>query len=484
MIRFNLNGRWIEESEIGPEWTILRYLRTKLAQTDVKEGCAGGDCGACTVMLGEPTPEGVRYKTLNACIALAAQLHNRYLITPQGLVQGDELHPAQQAMIDHHGSQCGFCTPGFVMSMATLYQNTQLAGGEQPNEDEIHQALSGNLCRCTGYRPIIDAAKSMADYPVKDMNVTLGVQTFDPAASTHHDDTEALLSDGERQLFMPTTEEQLKAILAKYPNATLWAGGTDLGLEISQRFTQFDTIVVLNRIASLQTVSEDTTSMSLGAALSYSDAERALASSFPSFAHLVERIGSRQVRNMGTLGGNIANASPIGDTPPVFFALQAELEIDGAHGRRKVAINDFFTGYKQTTLQAGEYLRAVIVPKLAANETLVLHKVSKRYDDDISAVMFAAKTQVDNDHVTDITIACGGMAATPKRAAAVEAALKNQPLTIESFKQATTKVEQDYQPITDVRATSAYRVQVVKNLLQKACLETQSSQNTINGGAV
>ena len=475
MIRFNLNGRWIESSEIDPNCTILKYLRTNLKQVDVKEGCAAGDCGACTLMLGEMTEHGIEYRTINSCIALMAQVHNRYLLTPSGIGRPGNLHPAQQALIDTHGSQCGFCTPGFIMSMANLYQNACINETQALTDAEIHAALSGNLCRCTGYRPIIDAAKQMAELPpvdVRDISARSGVQAFDPAAA---DAAEALQEKDGHRLFMPYTEAQLQALLKAYPDARLWAGGTDIGLEVTQRFSQFDTIICVNRIPELAQCLAAGQDMGdqlwLGAGVTFSQAETALADSFPSFAQLLHRIGSRQIRNMGTLGGNIANASPIGDTPPVFLALAATLEIDGIQGRREVPLKDFYLGYKQTVMQPGEYLRAIRISPLGAGESLTTYKISKRYDDDISAVMFALYLNVQDGLITEARLACGGMAATPLLAAKTNAALTGKPFTLETFTAAAACIEQDYQPLSDVRASDRYRLQVTRNLLTKAFIE-------------
>ncbi len=481
VIRFNLNGRWIEDNKIDPNCTILKYLRTTMMQPDAKEGCAAGDCGACTLMLGEMTERGIEYRTLNACIALMANVHERYLLTPSGIGRAGQLHPAQQAMVDCHGSQCGFCTPGFVMSLANLYQQTGLHVRQSVLTDEqIHAALSGNLCRCTGYRPIIEAAHKMAALPacdVSEVSAHNGVQTFNPQSDVPADGSPAALQDVDgRRLFMPLTEEQLKALLRDYPDACLWAGGTDVGLEITQRFKQFDTIICLNRISTLARTQVLDEQLWLGAGVTYSQAEHELADLFPSFAQLLHRIGSRQIRNMGTLGGNIANASPIGDTPPAFLALNATLEIDGNHGRREVAINDFYLGYKQTVLQPGEYLRAIRINKLQSSESLTLHKISKRYDDDISAVMFALFMDVQNGIIKNARLACGGVAATPLRAQKTEQALIGQPFSENTFLQAANFIGQDYQPLSDVRASKEYRLQVTRNLLLKSYLELTAGQ--------
>jgi len=367
------------------------------------------------------------------------------------------------------------------MSLANLYQQAGLHAQQSALTDEqIHAALSGNLCRCTGYRPIIEAAHKMAELPacdVRDISTRSGVQTFNPQVESLSPASQQALQDVDgRRLFMPLTEEQLKALLQDYPDACLWAGGTDVGLEITQRFKQFDTIICLNRITALAQTQALDEQLWLGAGVTYSQAEHELADLFPSFAQLLHRIGSRQIRNMGTLGGNIANASPIGDTPPVFLALNATLEIDGNHGRRDVAIDDFYLGYKQTVLQPGEYLRAIRINKLQSSESLTLHKISKRYDDDISAVMFALYLDVQSGIIQKARLACGGVAATPLRALKTEQALIGQPFSEHTFLQAANLIDQDYQPLSDVRASKEYRLQVTRNLLLKSYLELTAGQ--------
>ncbi len=470
MIRFNLNGQWIEEDRFDPNWTVLRYLRTDMAQLAAKEGCAGGDCGACSIMVGDRNSEGVlQYRAINACIALLGSLDGQYVITVEGLKDGEQLHPVQQAMVEHHGSQCGFCTPGIVSSLAALYHNK---AGETPTEHEIHEALSGNLCRCTGYRPIIDAAKAMNTYPAPVetapvMSAEVGI--FDPNAPQHGD--HAVIEYENRLLFVPETEAQLQSILAQHPDARLWAGGTDLGLELTQQFKQFEKLISLHKIISLTEVSESTDEIRFGAMVTYSNAEQYLEKQFPSFAQLIQRIGSRQIRNLGTLGGNVANGSPIGDTPPVFFALDARIEIASAKGTREISIEDFFKGYKQTDIQAGEYLKSIVVPKLTDTQKLNVYKVSKRKEDDISAVLMAVRIDTDGSTIHDVRIACGGMAATPLRAAKTEAALKGQPNHVSSFETAAQQIANDYSPIKDVRATAEYRITVATNLVIKAGLQ-------------
>ena len=477
VIRFCLNNKWIVENDIDPNQTALSYLRTKMAQLSVKEGCAGGDCGACSILIGEANSLGqVEYMAMNACIALLGSLDGKYVITTEGLTDGEQLHPVQAAMVEYHGSQCGFCTPGIVTSLAALYHNKN---GAKPSEHEIHVALSGNLCRCTGYRPIIEAAENMNKFAAPSKTAVINstvVEHFDPAAPKEGEKP-SIEKDG-RKLFIPNNESELQAILAANPDAVLWAGGTDLGLELTQQYKQFDSLVSLHKINSLTEVSENDDSIRFGAMVTLSNAESYLDRQFPSFAQMLERFASRQIRNLGTLGGNVANGSPIGDTPPVFFALDARVEIASAKGTREIGVESFFKGYKQTDLQPGEYLKSIVVPKLTATQTLQVFKVSKRKEDDISAVLMAVRLDTDGSKVTEARIACGGMAATPLRATNTEKALVGKSLTMESFENASKEIQNDYTPIKDVRATAEYRLNVAANLVIKSGLEITAT----NGG--
>ncbi len=475
MIRFCLNGEWVEEANLDPNMTILVYIRTKAMQLSVKEGCAGGDCGACSILLGEVNAQGaLEYMAINACIAIVGSLDGKYVVTVEGLKAGEQLHPVQQAMVDYHGSQCGFCTPGIITSLAALYHNKK---GAVASEHEIHEALSGNLCRCTGYRPIIEAAKVMQDYPAPAKNsavLSTAVKQFDPSASSLGE--AAALEQQGRKLFVPESEAQLQSLLAKHPKAKLWAGGTDLGLEITQLFKQFDVLISLHKITTLTEVSENDDTIRFAAMVTYSKAQPYLKTHFSPFAQLLDRIGSRQIRNLGTLGGNVANGSPIGDTPPVFFALDAKVELASLKGSREIPIEDFFKGYKQTDLKDGEYLKSIVVPKLASNQSLHVFKVSKRKEDDISAVLMAARIETDGNTIKQTRIACGGMAATPLRAAKTEAALNGQPVVLSTFESAAAQISQDYSPIKDVRASKEYRLMVASNLVIKIGLALTSNK--------
>lgn len=480
VIQFSVNGEVVQESKIDPNWTVLQYLRTNNAHKAVKEGCAGGDCGACSILIADQDASGApTFQAINACIALMGSIDGKQIITADGLTTEEQMHPVQQAMVDLHGSQCGFCTPGIIASLTALYHNND---GQPASEHEIHDALSGNLCRCTGYRPIIEAAKAMTNYPVAKSPAPV-VNVFDPNGPI--EGVKAKLESNGRKLFLPETEEQLQTLMDAYPEAVLWAGGTDLGLEVTQGFKQFETIICLQKIKSLTELSENSKESKIGAMVTYSESIDHLNRFYPAFSHLIDRIAAKQIRNLGTLGGNVANASPIGDTPPVFLALNARVELASSKGTREVSMDDFFTGYKQTVIQPGEYLKAIIIPKLNEHQTLHVHKVSKRKEDDISAVLMAVlieregTEQEGNDLIKDARIACGGMAATPLRAIQTEAALKGAAFSLESFEAAAKNIAQDYSPIADVRATAKYRVDVATNLIIKTGLELFSPEELV-----
>lgn len=462
MITFFLNGQEVSEHNIQPDMTVLRYLRTRQSLTGTKEGCGSGDCGACSVLAGEMHNGEWHYRAINSCITFLAQIDGKSLITVEALANGSELHPAQQAMVDKHGSQCGFCTPGIIMSLTALFENTP--SDKTFTLHEIYDALSGNLCRCTGYKPIIDAAKSMKSYPGK-----VKAEIWTPSSTSPSNKGET--SNEEGQSWSVRTESELKEILAHHPDARIVAGATDLALEVTQMNRRINKLVAINQIDSLKTISEDANYITIGGAASLTDCEKVLEAHFPEFAQLLERFAARQVRNNGTMGGNIANASPIGDAPPVLIALNADIEIAGANCNRWIPLDTFYLDYKKTLLQTGEYIRAIRIPRREACEHLKVYKISKRIEDDISAVLLAIKVKVQGGQITAVRTGFGGMAAIPKAGAAIEAALINQPMTVETFRKAGEKASEDFQPFSDVRATAGYRIQVTQGLLEKAALE-------------
>ncbi len=441
-IRFLLNGELRREAALSPTMTLLDYLRERAGLTGTKEGCGEGDCGACTVVL--VGADGGR-EAVNACLLVMGQLDGAAIVTVEGLAGSDgALDPVQQAMVDSDGTQCGYCTPGFVMSLHAL-------GGEALSEEAVHDALAGNLCRCTGYRPIVAAA--MRSGTGQD-RVAPGAP--DAADACHH---------GGQSFFAPTDLAALLDLRSRHADATLLAGGTDLGLIASKERRAIPTIIHTRRVRELTEVREDDEALEIGAAVTYSDALPFIDRLDPSFAALIRRIGSRQIRNSGTIGGNIANASPIGDTPPCLMALDASLVLASPGGERQLPIGEFFVAYRRTALRPDEVLRAIRIPKPADDEHFRAYKVSKRHDQDISSVIGAYRLTVTDGRITDARIAYGGMAATSKRASAAEAALKGSVWNEDAARAAATALARDFDPISDHRASADYRRRVAANLM-------------------
>ena len=471
MIDFMLNGQ-PRQSEASPETSVLELLRETLGVTGTKEGCASGDCGACTVAIGEPGPDGtLRYHSANACITPAHQLNGRHLVTVEGLAQGDAIHPAQAAMVACHASQCGFCTPGIVMSLFTLHEQQR----HQPaplTPQRLEASLGGNLCRCTGYRPIRDAALSMDAHPDH------RPLWLDAAAPREGKQDETSLAAAFLQ---PATLAELTECLAQYPEARLVAGGTDLWLESTQRLARFEQIIDVTRVAEMQRLEEVTlqdgrSGWWVGASVTYTQLEPLLAEHFDAFAHLLHRLGSQQVRNRGTLGGNIANASPIGDTPPVLLALGSRLRLIGPEGERELALDDFFLDYKRTALGAGEAIRAFFLPRPTAGQNLKVWKLSKRREDDISALLGAFAWRLEDGVMRDVRLAFGGMAAIPKRALRAEAALEGRAPDVEAFQAARDTLAHEFQPMSDVRGSAHYRQLSAANLLERLRLVIEQAE--------
>lgn len=455
-----------------PTRTVLEYLRLDERRRGTKEGCAEGDCGACTVALGECGADGaVRYRAVNACIQFAATLDGKQLVTVEDLAEGESLHPVQQALVDAHGSQCGFCTPGFVMSLYAGHETDQ-AAGQTPDRQAINDRLAGNLCRCTGYRPIVDAALAAAAEPAPAQAARLRAAATATLPALARSEPLTIEGDG-RRYFAPATLDQAAALLAQWPEATLLAGGTDVGLWVTKLHKRLDTVIYLGDIAELKTIEDRPGHWWIGAGATYQQALPAFAGLHPDFAELVRRIGSVQIRNAGTLGGNIGNASPIGDSMPALIALGAQLHLRRGPEARTMPIEDYFLGYRRTALRPGELIVGVEIPKLTAGRHFATYKVSKRFDQDISAVCPAYRLTLDNGGIiTEARIAHGGMAAIPARAPRTEAALTGQSWTAETLAKAMAALAEDYAPIDDMRASSAYRLKVAQNLLRRFHLAT------------
>jgi xanthine dehydrogenase small subunit len=479
-ILFLLDGERVSVSGLPATMTVLEYLREIAHRTGTKEGCAEGDCGACTVVLGELAPDGTRlgYRAVNSCIRLLPTIDGQELITVESLQARDgELHPVQQAMVDNHGSQCGFCTPGFVMSLFALYLHQQ-----SPSREQVLDALAGNLCRCTGYRPIIDAAMRMGTYPTRaHWSRESAYSAERVAALVALRRTQSLASAGFRA---PRSLDELAAAFEADPAAVLLAGGTDIGLWVTQQLRDLPSIIYIGEVAELKRIRSDAVGIAIGAAVTLTDGWGAIVAAYPQLAELAQRFGSPPVRNSGTLCGNIANGSPIGDAMPVLIALGAEIELRRGSHTRRLPLDQFYLGYQRKDLASGEFITAVIVPAPHAGRRVASYKVSKRFDQDISAVCAAFVVDHEGDHITAARIAFGGMAATPARATATEAALTGRPWNQDSIELAAAALAEDFRPLTDLRASSTYRLQAAGNLLRRFYLETAGTVNAVRTGEV
>ena len=480
-IRFYYRGALREVAGVPASRTVLQHLREDLHCTGTKEGCAEGDCGACTVVVGELGPQRtLALKAVNACIQFLPTLDGRALFAVEDLrAANGALHPVQQALVDCHGSQCGFCTPGFAMSMWALYEN-QPADAGLPTRDEIAAALSGNLCRCTGYRPIVDAAQKMFDYaqyPRVALDRAAVCTALEPV---QRDDTFSYTAPdvrgtaaGSPTFHAPVDLDGFAQLYAQHPQARVLAGGTDVGLWVTKQFRDLGDILYVGNVVALKTIERDAQTLTIGAAVSLEAAYAALAVDYPEVAELWVRFASLPIRNAGTLGGNVANGSPIGDSMPALIALGAQVVLRHARKTRTVPLDAFYPGYRKTALAAGEFVAAIRVPRPAPTLRFRTYKVSKRYDQDISAVCAAFALHVDGDTIVNARIAFGGMAAVPQRAAHAEAALTGAPWDAATARRAMDALAADYQPLTDMRASGAYRLKVARNLVWRFHLETR-----------
>ena len=457
-------------SNVPPSRTLLELLREDLNCTGTKEGCGEGDCGACTVVLGEAVDGVLSLKAVNSCIRLAHSIDGMALWTVEDIAAADgTLHPAQQAMVENHASQCGFCTPGFVMSMFAMYEN-QVCKGKTIDRALAQEALSGNLCRCTGYRPILDAAQAMAALPRMQLDPTSLLQKLE------HITPESIAAGANLAYQMPGDLAALLAAKAAFPNAQIVAGTTDVGLWVTKQHVQFDQIIDVSRVKELRRIEQHPHHTAIGAAVTLTDAFAALVAQRPQLHAFTTRFAGLSVRNSGTLGGNVAGGSPIGDSMPLLIALGASVVLTSVRGSRQFAVEDFYTGYKKNQLALDEVLAWIRVPKAMAGEQVEIYKISKRFDDDISAVCLAINLQVVDGVVTKASIGAGGVAATPVRAAKTQAALVGQDWSQATVDQATRVLRGEFSPISDMRASASYRVQVLGNLLQRFWLQSQGVQ--------
>ncbi len=461
-VTFLLNGEIKTLAGISPTATVLNFLRRELRLTGTKEGCAEGDCGACTVVVGELRGERVTYRAVNACIQFVPMLEGKALVTVEGLKgPAGALHPCQQALVDNHGSQCGFCTPGFVMSLYAAH-----VGEARPSHQRINDILAGNLCRCTGYGPIVQAADAMYAHGAPAWDVARRERERELLQRIAHRDTVAIEHAGQR-FFSPATVGDLARLYRQHPDAVIVAGATDVGLWVTKQHRELATVIHIGRVAELQRIDESGGRLRIGAGVPYTDAEATIARHFPDFGELMRRLGAVQVRNAGTMGGNVANGSPIGDSPPALIALGAELVLRLGDARRRIPLESFFLAYGKQDRAPGEFVESIEVPLLDDPERLKCYKLTKRFDQDITAVCGCFNLRVQGGICVEARICFGGMAATPKRARAVEAALTGKPWTAATVEQALAAFERDYAPISDMRASAAYRMRAAKNLLLK-----------------
>ena len=469
-IRFILNGEAISLTDVPPDLTLLDWLRLERRLRGSKEGCAEGDCGACTVLVGRLMDDEIIYDSVTACIRFVGSLHGTHVVTIEHLRgENGNLHPVQQAMVDHHGSQCGFCTPGFVMSLYGLWMRNP-----DPSQAAIEKALQGNLCRCTGYAPIIRAAQAMSGYGLPQGDPLLAERiALKAQIKALNDGSRVEIGEGENRIIVPASLDDFAAVYQSNPEATIVAGSTDVGLWVTKFMRRIGPVIFIGHLQELKRIAENASEIRFYAGVSYSEAMPTLTAAFPAMAELWDRIAGEQVRNMGTIGGNIANGSPIGDTPPPFIALGAKLHLRRGEHRREIKLEDYFLAYGKQDRQPGEFVESVTIPLLPAGERFAVYKLSKRREEDISALCGAFRVFINDAGVVGMArIAFGGMAATPKRAKAVEAALVGQPWTLESVEAAMAAFATDYQPISDMRASADYRLLSAQNLLKRFFLET------------
>lgn len=466
-LQFLRSGRRIRLDRFSPRTTLLDWLRLQERSTGTKEGCAEGDCGACAVVVARQHDGRLVYEPVNSCITLLGQLDGGELITVEDLAAGGVPHPIQEAMARLHGSQCGFCTPGIVMSLFAHYHG----GNGGTSRDKINDVLAGNLCRCTGYRPIVDAALEVCEAGADDRFTRSAAERLQ-AISALDDKTDVLVGDADAFFAAPASEQSLARLYMQHPDATIVAGATDVGLWITKKLAPLQKIIHVGRVAELGKIEENPDGYAFGAIVSLARAAPVLGSIDPDIAEVLRRFGSTQVRAAGTVGGNIANGSPIGDLAPMLIALDAKVELRRGEAIREMPLEGFFLDYGKQDRQPGEFVRRLRVPKPPPATHFRAYKITKRTDEDISAVLAAFCLKVDGDRISDARVAFGGMAGIPKRAKAVEQKLRGLSLAdTRGWQAAAGAVGADFTPLSDLRASAAYRGRVAGNLVVKAIAE-------------
>ena len=473
-IRFLLNHTPVELDTVRPSDTLLDFLRLDRRLRGTKEGCAEGDCGACTVLVGRLMDDKLKYESVNACIRFVASLDGCHVVTVEALASPrGPLHPVQQAMVDTHASQCGFCTPGFVMSLYGLWMENP-----KPDVAEIEKALQGNLCRCTGYAAIIRAAEAISSIGARDQDPLVTERAAIAAKLAALKDGSRVVLDAEGgRIVLPASLEDFARVYEAEPKATIVAGSTDVGLWVTKFMRDISPVVHIGHLDALRRIAVDARCVTLGAGVSYSEAYPMIIRHFPQLKDVWNRIGGEQVRNMGTIGGNIANGSPIGDTSPALIALGATLTLRKGDGRRALPLEKFFIDYGKQDREPGEFVETVEIPHLVKDDRYAVYKISKRLDEDISSVCGAFRVRVDSEGVIkEVVVAFGGMAGTPKRAMQAEAALLGALWGEEAFEAAAEALGSDYMPLTDWRASAEYRLLVARNLLRRFYLESAAEE--------
>ena len=468
-ISFIYRNRIVKIKNLDPNETLLDYIRTKLTKTGTKNGCSEGGCGACTVVLGELKDNEIKYKAINSCITFAPTLQGKQLILVEDLISKDgSLHPVQEAMVNYHGSQCGFCTPGFVMALFAMFkQNSKF------KDDIIRDSIAGNLCRCTGYQPIIKAAKSLKNKKKFDQ-FSHNQKTTIKLLKKINKISIAIKTNGKKY-FAPRYVSELKKLLKKNIDADLLSGGTDLSLRVTKERQDINSIIYMNSIIDLNFIKNNDQYIEVGASTPLIDLEIYIKKYYPDFTKILKRYGSPQIRNVGTVAGNIATASPIGDCLPLLLSLNAQVILKDFKKTKTLNLDSFFINYRKTKLKKGQFIYSVIIPLFKKNK-FKAYKVSKRFDDDISSVCAAFNIEIVKNKIQSVRIAYGGMAAIPKRANLCEKILLNSLINDETISKAKKALEKDFRPISDMRASGVYRMEIAKNLLEKCCIEIKENK--------